>query len=240
MQMGLPLSPCCPVCSGSGKLFKTKKAEEVLEVFVEKGAPTGNRVVFSGKADETPGCEPGDVVVIFQEQEHPEFKRKGTDLYTAREITLLEALTGFTMEFAHLDGRQLRVRTISGEVVQPLAEGTGLKAVKGEGMPTFRSPFVFGNLFLVLTICFPEKIAPENVLKLRRALAPPNPREDEIIDDDEDVEICYVEDMDPLESAKQGAAHCKKEAYDEDRPPPQSSNATQGGARGGAPPCPQH
>merc|ERR1711977_378437 len=31
-----------------------------------------------------------------------------------------------------------------------------MKAIKGEGMPTFKNPFVHGNLFLILTIEFPE------------------------------------------------------------------------------------
>merc|ERR1739844_84029 len=31
-----------------------------------------------------------------------------------------------------------------------------MKAVKGEGMPTYKNPFVHSNLFLVLTIEFPD------------------------------------------------------------------------------------
>merc|ERR1712039_238811 len=37
-----------------------------------------------------------------------------------------------------------------------------LKAVKGEGMPTYKNPFVHGNLFLILTIEFPDTLSPEN------------------------------------------------------------------------------
>merc|ERR1712232_353151 len=96
-------------------------------------------------------------------------------------------------------GRQFAVKTAPGEAVQPLAEGTGLKAGKGEGMPTYRNPFIFGNLFLILTIQFPDAIDPQYVPKLKEAL--PGPPEQEVIDED-GVEICYVEDMDPLESAK--------------------------------------
>merc|ERR1719399_2244019 len=33
------------------------------------------------------------------------------------------------------------------------------KAVKGEGMPTYKNPFVHGNLFLILKIEFPSNLA---------------------------------------------------------------------------------
>jgi hypothetical protein len=36
----------------------------------------------------------------------------------------------------------------SGDIVKPLGEGTGVKAVKGEGMPTRKNPFIKGNLFI--------------------------------------------------------------------------------------------
>merc|ERR1719479_71697 len=37
-----------------------------------------------------------------------------------------------------------------------------MKAVKDEGMPTYKNPFVHGSLFLVLTIEFPEGLSPDN------------------------------------------------------------------------------
>merc|ERR1719461_1617477 len=48
-----------------------------------------------------------------------------------------------------------------------------MKAVKGEGMPTYKNPFVHGNLFLILTIQFPETMNPESQKSLRKLLPPP-------------------------------------------------------------------
>eukprot|EP00747_Dinoflagellata_sp_TGD_P185073 gnl/TRDRNA2_/TRDRNA2_41360_c0_seq1.p1 gnl/TRDRNA2_/TRDRNA2_41360_c0~~gnl/TRDRNA2_/TRDRNA2_41360_c0_seq1.p1 ORF type:complete len:389 (+),score=85.64 gnl/TRDRNA2_/TRDRNA2_41360_c0_seq1:43-1209(+) len=215
--LGMIVAPQpCTACRGTGKLYKIQKVREVLEVFIEKGAPHGHKILFAGKADECPGLQAGNVTFILQQQEHADFRRKDADLFLAREIGLLEALTGFSMEITTLDKRKLLVRTSSGEVVQPLAEGTGLKAIKGEGMPTFRQPFVLGNLFLILSIRFPDSIDPKYFPKLREAL--PGPTEEEVVDD-EDVEVCYVEDMDPLESAKQNAMYLQSgsgQAHEED------------------------
>lgn len=48
-----------------------------------------------------------------------------------------------------------------------------MKAVRGEGMPTFKNPFVHGNLFLILTIEFPDTLTPDNQEALRKVLPPP-------------------------------------------------------------------
>merc|ERR1719325_21992 len=48
-----------------------------------------------------------------------------------------------------------------------------MKAVKGEGMPTYKNPFVHGNLFLNLTIEFPESLTPETQKKIQSLLPPP-------------------------------------------------------------------
>merc|ERR1711870_197848 len=46
------------------------------------------------------------------------------------------------------------------------------KAVKDEGMPTYKNPFVHGNLFLILTIEFPENLTLENQEHIRKLLPP--------------------------------------------------------------------
>merc|ERR1740120_91218 len=48
-----------------------------------------------------------------------------------------------------------------------------MKAVKREGMPTYKNPFVHGNLFLNLTIEFPEQLTPEVQKQMQGLLPPP-------------------------------------------------------------------
>ena len=45
---------------------------------------------------------------IFYFHRHPVFERRGDDLYTNVTISLVEALTGFEMDIAHLDGHKVR------------------------------------------------------------------------------------------------------------------------------------
>ena len=235
MPAGAPLGPlmshqgACRRCRGSGKSYKAEKLREVVEVYIEKGVPHGHKIRFVGKADEQPDRETGDVVFVVHEQEHPEFKRRGADLFLSREVSILEALTGFRTLVTHLDGRSFVAKTGAGEVVQPLAEGTGLKALKDEGMPTHGSPFIFGTLFLVLAIRFPDAVDAALVPRLREVLpGPPSPEAS-----DEDVEVCYIEDMDPEESF--GASAARREGSD-DRA---GEEAGRRPAAGPPPGCPQ-
>mmetsp|Transcript_88176 Transcript_88176/g.285409 ORF Transcript_88176/g.285409 Transcript_88176/m.285409 type:complete len:411 (+) Transcript_88176:3-1235(+) len=205
----------CPACGGAGSSAKTRTTREVLDVFVEKGSPDGHKIVFHGKADERPGCQPGDVVVVVRQQEHPRFLRKGADLYLESEVGLGEALTGFRLVVPHLDGRKLVVKSQPGEVLQPQQGGVAIKAVAGAGMPIHQDPFNFGNLFLVLSIRFPSTVSPNVSSELRRLLGAPQEAEADEAAQGEDVEEAFAVDLDPLESSKQ-AKKSGAEAYDED------------------------
>ena len=87
----------CGQCGGQGNTAQTKTERKVLEVHIEKGMKDGAKVQFKGMADETPGMEPGDVNFIVQEKDHALFKRKGADLLVTKDISLNQALCGFSV-----------------------------------------------------------------------------------------------------------------------------------------------
>jgi len=49
----------------------------------------------------------GDLHIRFKIKKHKLFERKGADLFMEKDITLLEALTGFTLKIKTLDGDTL-------------------------------------------------------------------------------------------------------------------------------------
>lgn len=289
----------CHTCNSQGKMFKTKKEKEVLEVYVQKGSPDGHKVTFHNKADEQPNTEPGDVHFIVNEKPHPVFKRVKADLFVERKITLLEALTGFTTEIVHLDGRKLLINTKPGDIIKPTtgnqtaewlvfddtdspgediakcstsdinklkevceqkdfkgflydttnqtayfrqktrdefisekksnkstkgmklyvipddviaAQGRMRKAIEGEGMPQFKNQMLKGNLFINITIDFPESISHDVAKQLKKLLPGP---ENVPIESDEH-EIHYLTDMDPKASEK-ACAHAYEDDEDDDR-----------------------
>ena len=98
--------------------------------------------------------EPGDVIVVVQEQPHKKFKRKGADLLIEQEITLLQALTGVEFVITHLDGSKIRLKNNPGEVIKP----DDIKTVEGKGLPFHKQSFKFGNLFVMFKVTFPKSL----------------------------------------------------------------------------------
>lgn len=126
---------------------------------VDKGAPHGEKYVFHGESDAHPDKEAGDVVLVVNEQPHSEFKRKGADLLMEKEITLLESLTGVDFVVDFLDGTKFRVQTERGVVVKP----DQLMTIPERGLPFHKTPFKFGNLFIMFTVKFPESLGASEV-----------------------------------------------------------------------------
>ena len=56
----------CKKCEGR----KVSKETKLLEVHVDKGMRHGQKITFTGEADQAPGTEPGDIVLVLQEKEH--------------------------------------------------------------------------------------------------------------------------------------------------------------------------
>jgi DnaJ family protein A protein 2 len=189
----------CPTCKKTGMVLeesskctscrgrKVSKERKVLEVYVEKGMRHGEKIKFSGDADEAPGTVPGDVVFTLQEREHETFKRKGADLVTTLEISLSEALCGLTRTVTHLDGRTLKIETPPGQVVKP----ESVKMIQGEGMPHLGSPFTKGRLFVHFRVNFPSSLPSASIKALAAALPPP-PRID-LTGEEEECSMTHVD-----------------------------------------------
>lgn len=155
----------CKSCKGS-KVYKDRK---VLEVNIEKGMSHGQKIKFSGEADEVPGTLPGDVIIVVQQKEHETFKRKGADLVVMMEISLTEALCGFTRTITHLDNRVLHIEVPAGEVTKH----DSVKIIRGEGMPQHGNIFNKGGLFVHFSVVFPSTLSADMVAKLKKVLPPP-------------------------------------------------------------------
>ena len=87
----------CSACEGQGTICKLKTERQVVEVHIEKGMIHNQKITFRGMADEMPNRETGDILFIVQEKDHHLFKRKGADLLLIKDISLNQALTGFSV-----------------------------------------------------------------------------------------------------------------------------------------------
>ena len=199
----------CEHCGGSGTSLSDKdmyKERKVIEVQVDKGAPHGEKYIFHGESDEYPGKEPGDVVIVVDEQPHKVFKRKGADLLMEKEISLLESLTGCDFVITHLDGKKYRIKSAPGQVIKP----DTLMTLEEKGLPFHKTPYEFGNLFVMFRVKFPEKLDDAQVGKIKEALKGSAAKRD---DDDMPDETCVLK---PYHESQKNAHATGQEADDDE------------------------
>lgn len=55
-------------------MLQTVRDRKILEVHIDKGMQDGQKIVFNGEGDQEPGLEPGDIVVLLEEKEHPVYR----------------------------------------------------------------------------------------------------------------------------------------------------------------------
>ena len=196
----------CKVCSGK----KVVNERKVLEVNIEPGMKDGQRIVFQGEADQSPGIIPGDVVFVVSEQPHPVFKRDGNDLHYDAEIDLLSAIAGGQFAVKHVSGEYLKVEIVPGEVISP----GSVKVIEGKGMPIPKYGG-YGNLLIKFNIKFPPAhFADEETLKKLEDVLPP--RVIPNIPSNAEVEDCVLTDLDVNKHGSKGGANGRGQNYDSD------------------------
>jgi len=206
----------CDTCQGQGYMAKTKNERKVLEVHIDKGMKHNEKITFREMADEVPNMDTGDVHFIVQEKEHDLFKRKGADLLLVKELSLNQALCGFKFLIKHLDGRELLIENLPGEIIKP-ENGTNpfVKIVPEEGMPSRGNPFVKGNLYVLFRVNFPNdgSLSEEARNTLRDTLPDPDM---EIEYDENEVEVVHLKHANVKDFGRGGAHHVSDSAYDSD------------------------
>ncbi|XP_059608429.1 dnaJ homolog subfamily A member 1 [Phlebotomus argentipes] len=188
----------CKTCNGK----KTVRERKILEVHVEKGMRDSQKIVFTGEGDQEPDLQPGDIVIVLDEKEHPVFKRSKDDLIMTMPLQLVEALCGFQKVIKTLDERDLVVTSLPGEVVKHEA----LKCVLGEGMPQYKNPFEKGRLIIQFVVVFPDSVPRESIQTLEMSL-PGRPQVTIPID----AEECTLSELEPDHG--RGQRHDEDEEY---------------------------
>ncbi|KAL5727684.1 hypothetical protein ACHQM5_000852 [Ranunculus cassubicifolius] len=148
-------------CRGS-----VRTIDEILAINVKPGWKKGTKITYEGKGNEQPGTIPADLVFILDEKPHSVFKREDNDLVIKKSISLVEALTGHTINLTTLDGRNLRIPIT--DVVGPNSR----HVVEREGMPISKDTSKKGNLIIEFDIKFPARLTAEQKTGIRKMLSP--------------------------------------------------------------------
>ncbi len=151
---------------------KCKQEEKQLHLIVERGAPDGTQLKFPYAAEQKPGQVPGDVIVIVRQRSHARFERRGANLHYKMQITLKEALTGFSKKIKHLDDHEVEISTesLSSVLTNGIVRPGQTVVIKEEGMPVHEVPSQFGDLHVTFDVVFPTNLSNEQKEKLTQIL----------------------------------------------------------------------
>lgn len=133
----------CPICHGSGKVIIKPcrschsgliKKSAAVKVKIPPGVEAGNYMRLNGQGNKgESGNTPGDLIVFFEEEDHPFFVRDGENVFLEVVITFSMAILGTTLDIPTIEGTDVKLNIPSG-----IQSGQILR-MKKKGFPALRS-----------------------------------------------------------------------------------------------------
>ena len=149
---GKIISNPCRTCGGSGLVRK----RETIKVKIPAGVEAGMQLTLHGEghAAKNNGVN-GDLLVVIEEQEHPNLKREGNNLFYTKIISVPEAILGGEVEIPGIDGTY-RIK------VEPGTQSGAVVKLKGRGLPTVNGYGGTGDLYVKFAVWIPKKVDKED------------------------------------------------------------------------------
>lgn len=124
---------------------------ETLYVPIPKGIDDKEIIVLKDKGNILNDACKGDVKIFIKIDNNTEFKRHGLDLILEKEITLKEALCGFSFELKYFNGKTYTINNTMGNVIKPEYK----KVIPNMGLERDQHK---GNIIIVFHVIFPDTI----------------------------------------------------------------------------------
>ena len=163
----------CRTCGGTGLVRK----RETIKVKIPAGVEAGMQLTLQGEghAAKNNGIN-GDLLVVIEEQEHPNLKREGNNLFYTKVISVPDAILGADVEIPGIDG------TYKIKVDPGTQSGTVVK-LKGRGLPTVNGYGGTGDLYVKIAVWIPKKLEKDDkaaveALRGKSSFTPNPSRED--------------------------------------------------------------
>jgi curved DNA-binding protein len=130
--------------------------ERNVDVRIPAGIGDGSRVRVAGEGERgSGGGKGGDLYLRIHITPHPQFERKGGDLYTHVPVPLTSAVLGGEVEVKTLGGKSLRLK------IPPTTQNGQVLRLKGHGMPASGKTPEHGDLYATVDVQMPRTLTPE-------------------------------------------------------------------------------
>lgn len=140
-----------------------REETEMIYVPIPKGVDNNELIILRDRGNMLNENNKGDIKVFIKIENDTEFSRNGLDLTVNKEISLKDALCGFTFDLNYLDGRIFKITNNQGNIVS----NNYSKVIQGFGMK--REEHI-GNLIINFNVKFPESLTETQIETLRNIL----------------------------------------------------------------------
>jgi molecular chaperone DnaJ len=167
----------CPTCGGEGKVITKKcvqcngegvqRDEEVISINIPAGVMEGMQLSVSGKGNAARhGGINGDLLVVIEEEPHPELIRDENDLIYNLLLDVPTAILGGSVEVPTVDGK-VKVK------IDPGTQPAKVLRLRGKGLPSVNR-YGTGDLLVHIGIYIPENLTKEEKKTIEKLQESPN------------------------------------------------------------------
>jgi molecular chaperone DnaJ len=156
----------CPSCGGEGKSITKKctacygegivQKEEVIKINIPAGVGKGMQMTVGGKGNAPRrGGVNGDLLVVIDEEEHPDLIREGNDLIYNLFISIPDAVLGTHVEVPTVDNN-VKIK------IEPGTQPGKILRLRGKGLPEVNG-YGRGDLLVNVNVWIPKTISKDEL-----------------------------------------------------------------------------
>jgi molecular chaperone DnaJ len=161
----------CPACGGEGKTITNKctscygegivKETEVVTLNIPAGIAEGMQMSVTGKGNAARrGGINGDLLVVVEEEKHPDLLRDGNDLIYYLYLSVPDAALGVPIEVPTVEGK-VKIR------IEPGTQPGKILRLRGKGLPELNG-YGKGDLLVNISVWVPRNLSKEETAILEK------------------------------------------------------------------------
>jgi molecular chaperone DnaJ len=147
----------CNTCKGEGRVF----SEETISIDIPAGVQEGMQLSLGGRGNAGErGGPAGDLIVLIEEEAHPELIREGLNVAYELHVSFTDAVFGTQVEVPTIDGKA-KIK------IPPGTQSGKIFRLKGKGFPGINS-YDKGDQLIHVSVWTPQNLTADEKAMLEK------------------------------------------------------------------------